>query len=285
MQDLIKTLRVIQDRINTYSPLLTKNETLVRYALIDPLLRELDWDLSNPGEVIPEETDTPRIKTRPDYVMCNRSMIVEAKKLYFNLEKETCKLIDYIKERNVRYGVLTNGQRWKMYDIENSIKVPTMDVDIMDSDGDVLPKLMSLHKSVMLSKIPNLIPTNQEPKGWVSLPDVKYGSGMNMPTKIKWCDRNTTLASWIDVFVSVAEWLINARCIHKKNCPITSGPKNALINTTDAHQNKRKFVSPKQIQEFYIEKNMSSKYAIQNTIKLINATSLEPDDFKVYFKD
>ena len=283
MQELLKTLGVVRERIEGYALELTKNEALVRYALVDPLLRELDWDLSNPAEVIPEERDESSKRT--DYSMCRNSMIVETKRLDTNLDKHIDKLVEYVTQRKVRYGVLTDGQRWKMYDVQDSFKTPTMDVDITDLDGIVLPKLMKLHKSAVLSRIPEDTPSDQEPKDWVLLPEITYSTGANPPTKIEWSGKNIPIISWVDVLASVAKWLINAKYINKTNCPITSGPKNSIINTTPVHQNGRKFVSSKEIQGFYVEKNVQPKVVIRHAIRLIKIADLEPTDFKVYFKN
>ncbi len=76
MQKLIKTIITMRERIKTHRAGLSKNETMTRYALIDPLLRELDWDLSDPGGVVPEDNTGTGSKT--DYTMGQNAMVVEA---------------------------------------------------------------------------------------------------------------------------------------------------------------------------------------------------------------
>ena len=49
--NLVETLRA---RIGAHSKQLTQSEALTRYALIDPLLRELGWDTEDPALVVPE---------------------------------------------------------------------------------------------------------------------------------------------------------------------------------------------------------------------------------------
>ena len=62
-------------------PALRQNEALTRYALIDPLLRELGWDTEDPTLVIPEYKG---VGGSADYALFSGDkllMIVEAKKL------------------------------------------------------------------------------------------------------------------------------------------------------------------------------------------------------------
>ena len=49
--ELVETLR---QRIVEHKAALSQSEALTRYALIDPLLRELGWDTDDPNLVIPE---------------------------------------------------------------------------------------------------------------------------------------------------------------------------------------------------------------------------------------
>ena len=276
MQGLIETLGVIRNLIDTHTALLSHNETLVRYALINPLLGELNWDMSNPDEVMPEVKNFTRGKVA-DYDMGNGTMIIEAKKLYTNLEEMSPELIISMNERGARYSVLTDGQRWIMYDKKAKNNDPVMDVDITDSNEDVLPKLMHLHKSVVLSKTRS----KRKTKDWVSLQRI-LPSKLNPPTKIKKGNQPTKIKKWIDVYVYVAKWLINEKHIRQTNCPLPSGTKNYLVHTTNTHPNGTKFSSPEKIQEFYIEKKMNADRVIQNTLKLIKMVSPESTDFEVY---
>ena len=54
LEDLVGCIELLQERIRSYSAPLRENETRTRMALIDPLLRALDWDVSDPGVVTPE---------------------------------------------------------------------------------------------------------------------------------------------------------------------------------------------------------------------------------------
>jgi predicted type IV restriction endonuclease len=51
MEEILKTIDKLRDRINKYKEQYSKNERLVRYLLIDPSLRLLGWDTENPEEL------------------------------------------------------------------------------------------------------------------------------------------------------------------------------------------------------------------------------------------
>ena len=156
MQNLIQTIITLRKRVELHEASLSKNETMTRYALIDPLLRELGWNLSDPGEVVPEDKTSDGSTT--DYTMVGNAMVIEAKKLNENLDKWASKLTKYVRDRKVRYGVLTNGQQWKMYDSDTTMKSPKIEFDITDLEGIVLPKAMRLHRLAVLAN------TQQQPQ-------------------------------------------------------------------------------------------------------------------------
>ena len=54
LESLLELVKTLSSRIDQHGPALRQSEALTRYALIDPLLRELGWDTSDPGMVIPE---------------------------------------------------------------------------------------------------------------------------------------------------------------------------------------------------------------------------------------
>ncbi|MGC8689815.1 MAG: hypothetical protein ACP5UG_07230 [Thermoplasmata archaeon] len=66
IQDLYELIIELRKKIEKHRELFTKNEASVRYALINPLLEALGWDLADPDDVIPEYSIEAG---RPDYVL------------------------------------------------------------------------------------------------------------------------------------------------------------------------------------------------------------------------
>lgn len=77
--NLLTLVEKLRKRIDEYEDRLRESESLTRYVLIDPLLRELGWDTESPDLVIPEyKTDDGW----PDYALLSDDkpiMMVEAK--------------------------------------------------------------------------------------------------------------------------------------------------------------------------------------------------------------
>ena len=129
--ELVKTLRI---RIDEHRHALSGNEMLTRYALIDPLLRELGWDTADPAIVIPEDTSGLG-RGRPDYVLQNNgqpAMVIEAKKLGSGLQDGTRQAVAYAMDANrqARYFAITDGQHWEIYDTNK----PASDMGVISFD-------------------------------------------------------------------------------------------------------------------------------------------------------
>jgi predicted type IV restriction endonuclease len=48
IRTLAELAQQLREKIGRYRGLLAENEMLVRYAVVDPLLRALGWELDNP---------------------------------------------------------------------------------------------------------------------------------------------------------------------------------------------------------------------------------------------
>ena len=102
-----------------YYEILDSHEMNTRYMLIDPVLRALGWDLSDPRQVTFEcdLNDYGRI----DYVMFGRngnpSILLEAKRVDVWTLNHERQLISYAQGTRKGYAVLTNGSLWKKWDL------------------------------------------------------------------------------------------------------------------------------------------------------------------------
>ena len=139
------TIKAIRKKITCYENEFRKNEMMTRYALVDPFLREIGWDLSDPRIVVPEEgsvktagktdytmfgnmTNHPqtlrRLRTIDEAVFPDMPpvIVVEVKRLGAHLDSVAVKIVHYMETRGARYGVLTDGRKWKIYCVDPSAK-------------------------------------------------------------------------------------------------------------------------------------------------------------------
>jgi hypothetical protein len=134
LDSLLSLVEKLRERIDVHGDKLRQNEALTRYALIDPLLRELGWDTEDPGLVEPEYKTAE--DGRPDYALSSNGelvMMVEAKKLGTPLQnKVLSKGLTYANSQGTNYFSVTDGERWEIY--ETFKPVPTAEKLIVRFD-------------------------------------------------------------------------------------------------------------------------------------------------------
>ena len=118
------------------------NEHQTRYALIDPILKALGWDISNPMQVTIEASNSSGDKA--DYLLYSNGysrprVVVEAKRAtlgdidatfeyegvespdWMEWDARTIEQVErYWKRYKPRFAVLTNGIFWAIYDLPNA---------------------------------------------------------------------------------------------------------------------------------------------------------------------
>ena len=116
LEPLVGTLRTIRPMIDDHRSYLQKNETRTRNVLIDPVLRSLGWEVSQPDDVGLEYSVQ---RKRVDYALLGDDerplILVEAKKLYEGLDPHRDKLLNYCTGAGVPYAILTDGNCWDLY--------------------------------------------------------------------------------------------------------------------------------------------------------------------------
>jgi predicted type IV restriction endonuclease len=117
---LLGTLKECAARIDDFRSHHTQlGEENTKAALIEPVLKALGWDTSNPDEVHHEyrrlSNDNP-----VDYALLllrTPRLFLEAKDLWANLAdpKWSIQFISYATAAGVQWVVLTNGAEWRVY--------------------------------------------------------------------------------------------------------------------------------------------------------------------------
>ncbi len=111
-------LNQIKNKLKSYPDVYLTNEQATRNQLIDPVLRELGWDPTDPSKVLPNASNEDGKK--PDYTLIKNNspiLILEAKNTSVDLEKGDVikQLAQYCYNMGVKYGFLSNGQQWLFY--------------------------------------------------------------------------------------------------------------------------------------------------------------------------
>lgn len=127
-------------------------ETQTRYAIVDPIIRGLDWDTSDPKDCYPEY-DLSAETGRPDYALFGDwnaadladggvapVVIIEAKRLHLPLDEFIEQLAEYAKAQprmTEGVAVLTNGGQWRLYGVQGRGRLegkPIAETDILNGN-------------------------------------------------------------------------------------------------------------------------------------------------------
>ena len=118
LDDLQGVIEKLRKMIETHRRYLSVNESRTRQVLIDPLLRELGWDVSDPDTV---ELEYRVGQQRADYALISngrRVALIEAKRLGNDLEyDEIMQVLNYANRDGIDHIIVTDGDRWQMYEV------------------------------------------------------------------------------------------------------------------------------------------------------------------------
>ena len=128
LNELIETFEILKKKIESHRDYLSGGggaETRTRQVLIDPLLKELGWDVGDPSQVELElPVDEPwnrNRKLRPDYMLKADEKVVavvEAKALNNGkLDDANSQAYEYADSQGIKYAVATDGNEWRLIDV------------------------------------------------------------------------------------------------------------------------------------------------------------------------
>ena len=114
---LVETIAMLKQRIEIRAEYLSRNEIPTRQMLVDPLLRALGWDFEDTDRVSLEH---PSGRGRMDYALKiggRLRVAVEAKRYGEELtDGMRDQVYGYARRSGSKYAVVTNGDRWEMFD-------------------------------------------------------------------------------------------------------------------------------------------------------------------------
>lgn len=120
LDDLKGVIEKLQGMISAHHKYLSGKERRTRQVLIDPLLNALGWDVSAPSAVYLEHNQMDYALMSDD----NPVAVIEAKPLGNSLDtKVISQAVTYANVNNIPYIVVTNGDRWEMYEVFRSGKL------------------------------------------------------------------------------------------------------------------------------------------------------------------
>lgn len=135
LKDFCVVVQQVVDTATTtdVKKILANNEAATRAALIDPILRKLGWDISDPIMVeVEKRKKNHQNDMVADYILkaqYDQSVIcVEAKSLGGTLKDYAPKLMQYVHtfKDSIKYAILTDGLVWQFYDCDQPLHMKSM---------------------------------------------------------------------------------------------------------------------------------------------------------------
>ena len=320
LDDLLRLVETLRERIEAHGPALRASEALTRYALIDPLLRELGWDTSDPTQVVPEYSLKKGFfvggREFADYALLKDefpTVILEAKKLGTSLREETLdQAINYCFRTGIPYAAATDGRRWEIYQLslmgpgKSDDDLRIVDFDVTGPPAEVCLKAMALWRQGVLAgslrpaESPvtantESAPTPPKPETVIS-PTVAVGDewlslatlipeGGSKPTEIQFpTGERVAATAWADFMAALVGWLENAGHLSQADAPISYG-KMHILATSPIHPDGQPFRQRRQTRLFHINTNYSGPDNVRNAGLIVQRAGLDPAQFRVRLRD
>ena len=317
LDSLLSLVEKLRERIDVHGSKLRQSEALTRYALIDPLLRELGWDTEDPDLVVPEyKTDDGW----PDYALLSDGkpiMMVEAKKLDTSLQGKVIRQgIGYCQEQGTLYFSVTDGRLWKIYETHRPVPVDEKRIAEFDSKNqsaaEACLKALTLWEIKESGRVgdwyapdvgrtpnqpaqpPSPIPNPQPPSPgldeheWQPISELKPRSESHPspPKAVQFPDNSgAQVTAWAGgqrgLLVQVVRWLVNGNHLTENCCPILITPRGTryLVSTGPVDSMR----DHNQVGSFYIYTNLTHSRVIDACRTIIRRAEQDPAQFKVRF--
>ena len=312
LDELNELVGMLKERIEKHKEVLSKNETATRYALIDPLLTALGWDLQDPEQV---QTEYSTGDGRADYAMFTGEdttrprLVIEAKKLGRPIGDGIPQSIAYCIGKNIPYFVVTNGREWAAYDIYKRVPATDkriVDFSLTDPAQTTVMKMLWLWRGNFESESPIMPVVPDRPASQQTANPAPQPTPAESPSSVQRPNRGTPLGefdpnrgdrppaaflfpdgtekeitNWFEFQTLVVEWLIETGRLTKADCPV-KGPRGGyLVGASPAHRNKKPFREPKQVVDVWIETAKHGPHYVRRTKNILEARKVDLSQVRV----
>ena len=308
LDDLISCIETLKDRIKSHGTSLRENEIRTRIQLIDPLLRVLGWDVSDPAIVVPEY----KVKDdRADYALLQPggglAAFIEAKKLNTILDPHQSQMVKYALMDGIKHVGLTDGNRWEFYDLLQPVGMDEKQVlglSIADTPShECALKLLLLWRPNLSSGSP--LPANAplmaitddvsstaidppDADNWVSLAEYISLPQTQLPNSIRFWDGEVQpMKYWYELVYLTAEKLYQEGAFQVHDTPIKlvdypNDPRSFRysIHEEPKHSNGDDFTSPRTIGDppLYVETADNRNAHTRKAVTLLKMYNKDPSD-------
>lgn len=311
LDELFKTFEFLKKRIEEHREYLSQDETRTRQVLIDPLLKELGWDVGDPSAVeLEHRIEKPFLgkgNEKPDYALMvdgKPAAVVEAKKLDSRiLDEATRQVHTYAYNEVIPYGVATDGDEWRLIDVHKLVRPDEKVIILFRVSTDDVSKCalrsLALWRSNICadggptSALKPVIPklgTGPPPPPPPPQPDSTVLSKFEHKARMKLAGTLTfpdgsrvSVKDWRSLYVEVARHLQRSGALNRANPPfsITAGNRYA-VNYEPVHRDGSPFVNSTEIGGgLYLETNNSAPRSLEHAKSLIVRCGGDPASYQL----
>jgi len=317
LDELFKTFEFLKKRIEEHREYLSQDETRTRQVLIDPLLKELGWDVGDPSSVELEyQIEKPfRSKgvAKPDYALMQDgkpAAVVEAKRLDSRmLDDATEQVHTYAYNEVIPYGVATDGDEWRLIDVHKRVrpveKVTTLfKISTDDASACALRSLALWRPNICadggpveavepviddIERIgPVVCPGDEDDESdhtddstWTSFAKLTHEGPR--PTRIRFNDdAEYEIPSWRRLYTQVAKHLAD---IGKVNAPFQfEGQSRNAISARRVYDSDPDYIDRVEIgKDLWLERTRTPSQAVSRSKRILEAFGVDIDTVRVRF--
>ena len=301
--NLQSTIEKLRKTIEAHRGYLAENETGTRQVLIDPLLRKLGWDVSNPNIVQLEY----RVKEqRVDYVLMSKGKpvaVIEAKSLGSNLKASVIgQALAYAKLAGISYAIVTDGDKWEMYDVFKPAAVEEsllMKLELsQQSARKNAEQALTMRKPNLTSKDPvfkrpkrtskrDKLPKPPKPPGRKSYSfdsDKRYPQHTK-PSRLKIGNYvDVEVNFWTDVIHEVVVWLVKEERLNDNHCPIETG-KWTFVSSEAVNRDGTPFKNSRQLPKgFILHRGLTTEEQWSGLRKMLDQFQVDTSAIQVFYE-
>ena len=300
--NLQNAIEKLQETIEAHRGYLAENETRTRQVLIDPLLRRLSWDVSNPNIV---QLEYRVEREYADYALMPKGKplaVIEAKRLGTDLDDRVMQVLNYANAGGFPYMILTNGDKWEMYKVfEPAILEERllMKFELSQQPADKnAQQALAMRRSNLTAKEPDfdrpkrVSKRNKSPKPSkpprrksYSFDSGKWYPQYTKPSRLKIGNYvDVEVNFWRDVIHEVVVWLVNEERLNDNHCPIETG-KWTFVSSEAVNRDSTPFKNPRQLPKgFILHRGLTTEEQWSGLRKMLDQLQVDTSMIQVFYE-
>ena len=305
LDSLQRVIEKLQKTIEAHRGYLAEDETRTRQVLIDPLLRKLGWDVSDPNIV---QLEYRVQKEQADYVLISKGKpiaVVEAKRLGSDLgDKPIMQALKYAIWDSIDYIIVTDGDKWEMYEVFKKVTFKERLLVRLELSQQPAHKnakqALAMRKPNLTAKKPVFKPPKRVSKRAKSPKPSKspgrksysFDSGKRYPpfTKPMWLkignDVDKEVRAWRDVIHEVVVWLVDEGRLSISDCPILIGKWTFIDREGAVNRDGTPIKNPQKLPNGLIlqRSNTTTHGQWDSLRKLLDQFNVDPSQIQVFYR-